>query len=383
MNILFVSSFPIEPITGGVQRVTSILADEFQRLGFSVHCLVLQKAEHEIDYSIKHHFLPENGLNSMINKKFYWNLLRQLRIDVIINQAGIYKEVVDFVSDKKSKTIKLITVHHNCIQCLRENLKNILLGGSYGKLLRVIGNKIVWSILLYNNKRKYAFNFKNAIDKSDKLVLLSENYKNELKTYLTHLPAEKVVAISNPLSFDVQNLDLSKKENRLVYVGRVEYSQKQAHLLIPIWKEISKKFPDWHVDIVGDGMYLPQLKQEAQDNQLSNINFHGYQDPKPFLEKAKIFLMTSSFEGYGMVLVEAQAYGVIPIAFNSFPILQTMLLNFEAGVGVTPFDVGDYVEKLYTLMKEDNIRETMVFKGYEAALRFIPTKIAKDWVDLM
>lgn len=382
MNILFVSSFPIEPVTGGVQRVTSILAEEFQKFGFSVQCLVLQKAENEIDYSVKHYFLPENGLNSKGNKKFYWKLLRKLQIDVIINQAGIYKEVVDFVSDKENQATKLFTVHHNCIQCLRENYKNILLGGSYGKLLKTIDNRLVWGILLYYNKKKYAVNFNNAIKKSDKLVLLAQSYKDELKTYLAQWPAEKVVAISNPLSFDVQNLDLSYKENRLVFVGRLEYAQKQVHLLIPIWKEISEQFPDWHLDIVGNGTYLPQLKQEVQDNQLSNIHFHGYQDPKPFLKKAKIFLMISSFEGFPMVIIEAQAYGVVPIAFNSFSCLD-YIIKESSGIGIKPFNINEYIQNLNFLMNDNKTIKDMMLKGYEAASRFKPSKITQDWMRLM
>lgn len=382
MNILFVSSFPIEPIAGGVQRVTSILADEFQKLGFLVHCLVLKKAVEELEFTIKHHFLPENDLSTQLNKNFYSNLLNEYQFDVIINQAGVYKEVIDFVADREGNSSKLFTVHHNCIQCLRDNYKNILLGSSYGKLLKVFGNKIVWDILLFNNKWKYANNFRNAINKSDKLVVLAESYKDELKTYLNSWPNEKIESISNPLSFDIQHIDLSMKENRLVYVGRVEYAQKQVHLLIPIWKEISRQFPDWHLDVVGDGNYLEQIKKDSDEANLSNIHFYGHQDPKPFLRRSKIFLMTSSFEGFPMVIVEAQLFGVVPIAFNSFSCLE-YIFDGNAGLIINPFDLNEYILTLSLLMQDDRKRELFVEKGYKAASRFMPSKIAQDWVELM
>ncbi len=382
MNILFVSSFPIEPVTGGVQRVTSILANEFDKLGFSVNCLVMNNTSSQFAFTINHYFLPERGLTNSANKNFYHQLLGELKIDVIINQAGVIKEIVDFVSEKSNYNCKLFTVHHNCIKCLRENFKNIILGSTYGKIIKIFDFNVVWDILLINNKIKYTKYFSTAINKSNKLVLLSEEYKSELNTYLKTWLEDKVVSISNPLPFSIQQVDLRKKENRLVYVGRVEYAQKQTHLLIPIWQQISKKFPDWHLDIVGDGTYLAELKNQSEKKNLINIHYHGYQDPQPFLEKAKIFLMTSSFEGYGMVLVEAQVFGVVPIAFNSFPILKNMLLNFSAGMGVRPFDIDDYVDKLSILICEEETRLLMIYNGYKAADRFIPSTIVQDWIKL-
>ena len=92
--------------------------------------------------------------------------------------------------------------------------------------------------------------------------------------------------------------------------------------------------------------------------------------------------MTSSFEGYGMVIVEAQAYGVVPIAFNSFPILSYMFLDFKAGVEVEPFSIQDYTQKvIYLIENEQKINDFVKF-GKVAVERFLPTKIAQDWENL-
>lgn len=384
MNILFTSGFPIEPISGGVQRVTSVLAKEFKKLGHQVNYLILAKKKNDLNYDIPHHFLPTAGLSNKENIAFYFRLLEKLNIDVIVNQTGIYKKKVDFVcTAKEMKDIKIFSVHHNCISCLRENYKNILMGSKFGKLLKILDSNILWNLMLKRNKKKYGEYFTNSIEKSDKLVLLSDFYIDELKTFIDSWPFDKVVAIHNPLSFEIQNVDLDKKGNRLVYVGRVEYSQKQTNLLIPIWERVSRIHPDWKLDIVGDGSYLPQIKSEAKKRKLNNIYFHGYTDPRPFLEKAKIFLMTSSFEGYGMVIVEAQAYGAVPIAFDSFPILSFMFMDFKAGVGVRPFDVEKYSEKLINLMDDDTKRKEFVKFGKEAVKRFLPSEIALQWEALM
>lgn len=382
MNILFTSGFPIEPITGGVQRVTSVLTKEFIKNGHQVNYLILSNKKKDYDYDINHFFLPTSNLSKKENIAYFLELLEVLKVDVIINQTGVFKEKVDFVANAKKRNIKILSVHHNCIACLIDNYKNILKGSKYGFFLKLIDFKLLWDILLYRNKLKYGNYFKNAIEKSDKLVLLSNSYIRELNTYIKTWPKEKVLAIDNPIPFEFQNIDIEKKENRLIYVGRIEYTQKQAHLLIPIWEQISIKFPDWHLDIVGDGSYLTQLKAEALNRKLKNIHFHGYTDPRPFLEKAKIFLMTSSFEGYGMVIVEAQAYGVVPVAFNSFPILSYMFMDFKAGVGVEPFSIEDYTQKVIDLIENEQKINDFVTFGKGAVERFLPTKIAQDWENL-
>lgn len=382
MNILFTFGSPLEPINGGVQRVTSILTKEFIKSGHQVSYLILSQKKSDFKYTIEHHFLPNSGLSDKNNISFYYKILEKLNIDIVINQSGIYKDMVDFVARAKEKNIKIFSVHHNCIACLRESYKNILLGSKYGILFKALDSKILWSLMLKRNKIKYAGYFKNCIEKSDKLILLSEKYIDELGVYITNWPSDKIVAINNPFPFEIQNIDLKRKENRLVYVGRIEYTQKQSHLLIPIWEKLGERYPDWHLDIIGDGSYLSQIKDEALNKKLRNIHFHGYADPRPFLEKAKIFLMTSSFEGYGMVIVEAQAYGVVPIAFNSFPILSYMFLDFKAGVGVEPFSIEDYTQKVIDLIENEQKINDFVKYGKVAVERFLPSKIAQDWENL-
>ena len=92
--------------------------------------------------------------------------------------------------------------------------------------------------------------------------------------------------------------------------------------------------------------------------------------------------MTSSFEGYGMVIVEAQAYGVVPVAFNSFPILSYMFMDFKAGVGVEPFSIEDYTQKVIDLIENEQKINDFVTFGKGAVERFLPSKIAQDWVSL-
>lgn len=383
MNILFVVRFPVIKDKGGVQRVTATLAEAFRFLKMNVFYLILDQGNKADVDGIPQFFLPDGkAISSEENLAFFNDFLNNLHIDVIINQGGIYKEVIDFLAARKQQKVKLISVHHNCISCLQENFKNILRGGKYGKLIRFVDYNCFWNLLLKRNQLKYGTLFETAIQKSDKLVLLSKSFIPELGVYVSSWPMGKVTAIPNPVPFEVCEEALSHKENRLLYVGRIEYTQKQCDLLLPLWQKIQVAFPDWHFDIVGGGSKLTELRNLSKTMGLQKIHFHGFSDPKPFLYRAKCLTMTSSFEGYGMVLVEAQAYGVVPVAFDSFSALTSIVEDGRTGIMVTPFEVEEYVAKITAVMRDEVKRNAMAKAAQLAVEKFMPAKIAQDWVRL-
>jgi glycosyltransferase involved in cell wall biosynthesis len=165
-------------------------------------------------------------------------------------------------------------------------------------------------------------------------------------------------------------------------VGRVTYPQKRADLLIDIWKQLYQQFPDWHLDVVGEGALRKVLEQKAKEEGIERIIFHGQQDPRPFYEKAKFFCMTSAFEGYGMVLAEAQAYGVVPIAFDAFSVLSEIVSDKENGVMIPPFEVDEYARQLGLLMNDENRRKSMAKNGRRSITKFNPQVIAAQWIKL-
>jgi glycosyltransferase involved in cell wall biosynthesis len=383
INLLFVADFPMYETKGGVQRVTTTLAKALKEKQIGVKYLALMPGEMLLLDGFENHFLPNAlGLKNSENSTFLKNFLKENRINFIINQAGILQDSIDFLKTDLPKEIKIFTVHHNCISCLQENYRNIIKGSIYGKIGAVLDFPWFWNLLMQRNKNKYGRFFKNAIAKSDKFILLSKSFIPELKTYIDNWDENKITAIYNPVPFEVQPQAMHQKENRILFVGRVEYSQKQCELLLPIWEAISKKFPNWHFDIVGGGSKLQELITKVKDTDLKNIHFHGFNDPKPFLTKAKVFCMTSAFEGFGMVLVEAQAYGVVPIAFSSFSSLSSIIQDGNNGFTVTPFNINEYIDKLSHLMNEETVRFQMATNAQKSVKRFLPTNIAQEWIDL-
>lgn len=111
-----------------------------------------------------------------------------------------------------------------------------------------------------------------------------------------------------------------------------------------------KTCPDWHLDIVGDGPDAEMLKDSAQKLGLSRIAFHGFQNPEPYYSRASVFCMTSTFEGFGLVLVEAMQHGCVPVAFDSYPAVRDIISHGENGILVPPFQEEIYSNALTSLI---------------------------------
>lgn len=232
---------------------------------------------------------------------------------------------------------------------------------------------------VYEFYRKRAFFY--TCRQCQKFVLLSEKF---FPTFpLMKKFSNKVCAVPNPAPFPpIKNLDFSKKKRELLFVGRLEFGQKRPDLLLKIWARLESRFPDWSLRIVGDGPDAGKIRALAEALGLRRVCFDGFCDPKPKYHDAAIFCMTSEFEGFVMVLVEAAAFGCVPVAFNSFASVSDIIVHGENGVLVPAFDEVAYAEELARLMSDAALRERLALAAREHVSAFASDKIAARWESL-
>ena len=132
--------------------------------------------------------------------------------------------------------------------------------------------------------------------------------------------------------------------------------QKRPDRMIEIWKSICRRLPGWSLVMIGDGEYLNFVKERA--GKLPRIQFTGFTDPRPYYAKARILCMTSSFEGFGMVLLEAMAYGCVPFAFDSFAAAKDLLPNPEQRLD--PFNIRQYSDRLIKYAENSEAYDALV-----------------------
>lgn len=384
MNVLFVYSQAINPQFGGVERVTHTLANYFDSNGCKSFFLGAANSLQTDDP--RQHFLPDRTtLLSIANISFVQDFLKKYKIDVVVNQGGTNPELTKLACGCKSFGVKVISVVHNSLLGPVNNFKSInkvrFDNFGVGWLLSIADTKLIKCILFNIYKWKYSSHYKYLCGSSDWVFLLSQDYIDELSFFIGGMSVDNVIGMPNPLSFEevVEN----HKRKEVLYVGRINCTQKRIDLLLKIWSMLEPSYKDWTLKIVGDGEELKSIKNLCAQLKLDNVKFYGFCDPRPFYETAAVFTMTSSFEGFPLTLLESMQYGVVPIAFNSFVSAKEIIDDKKNGFLINPFDINDYAQTLSKLMSSNSDREEYSISAMNKVKQFDLSVIGAKWLEYM
>jgi glycosyltransferase involved in cell wall biosynthesis len=367
MNIVFITEYKVDSEKGGVQRLTETLAKKFIVDGNNCIYLTFENGITETINGVKQLYFPNHDkFYCAENITYLKKIVKDYNVKTIINQSGLKVQIIKLLIKANEKNYKVISVHHNSVETLNRNYEQIV-RENYGKknFFKFIDNQIVWKFAKLYNIIKYGYYFRYAIKHSDYFVLYFKSYIEELKLYHALIQKNKIKIIPNPLPFKIEAIDGSVKKNNLLYVGRINYQQKRTDLLIDIWQKISEKYPYWEFHIVGDGEKRLELINRANSLGLKNIYFHGYINPQFEFRNAKIFCMTSAFEGHPMVILEANAFGVVPVAFDTFSGINEIIKHGESGFITVPYNIDEYCEYIETLIINEEMRTSMANKAQQ------------------
>jgi glycosyltransferase involved in cell wall biosynthesis len=376
MNILYILYY--YPVCGGTETVTITLANEMVKRGHNVsiaYCIdkTIEKIPYNIDSRIKTiKLLNTNSCNTKDIEKLK-NYIVENKIDIIISQQGNVKLYHKAYLNTKCK---LVMCRHSSVY-----RNTINMGKVYKQKIKRMLGPIYKFYDIYRQIRLHNKNYKM----SDKYVFLCSNYVEEYKRLSGNRDREnKLTFIYNPIKCKNSGIDFSEKHKEVLFVGRVVELQKRFSYLLKIWKiiESNERYNDWHLTIVGDGEDLPTIKEFAQKLQLKNISFEGFQNPEKFYRIASVFLMTSVFEGLPMTLIEAQNFGCIPVAMDSFASIRDIIDDGQNGFIIPNNDLNSFAEKICILMDDVGLREKMAKNGMESVKKFSLESIIEKWEEL-
>ena len=386
MNICIISYGHISKTRGGVDRVTDVLSNGLKKNGHAVYMIsVCPPACYEtlMDSQFQ---LPSMDVCSMLNKHYLQKIYDTQNIDIIINQAE-RKDIFDLIC-QTHRDIPVIS----CIHC---DPKGILKGiiDLWDERKLELGWKFYLSyplhfaraIYRFHNRRYYiSRKYREYYEKCNAIVLLSEKFKKSF-TQLTKIKSQsRLYAISNPNSFTPPDTPLPDKEKIILFVGRLDF-QKRVDRLLRIWKRLCSKFPNWKLQIVGDGTHKSMYETICDRFKLTNVEFMGMCNPEEFYKRAAILCVTSSHEGFGLVMIEGMQYGTIPVAFNSSESLTDIITDKETGFIIKKFSEKQYTQVLDKLMSDAEYREEIRnnISKFNQTKKFDTERIVKQWEKLL
>ncbi len=201
------------------------------------------------------------------------------------------------------------------------------------------------------------------------------------------IPNIRILEIPNYIQLG-PNITLSNyKSHSIINTSRIS-QEKRHELLIDAFAKISRKYPDWTLDLWGptdiDPRYTAKLMKKIQELGLINkVIFHGEtKDIHSKLSQASIFCFPSAFEGFSLALLEALAHGLPVIACKDCLSVVSILHNNIEAFFTEPSP--DALSKaLETLMSDSSLRHSMGQKSLTLSSKFSDTIIWDRWERLI
>lgn len=223
--------------------------------------------------------------------------------------------------------------------------------------------------------------------RADRVVVPSLDIRDDLvKCY--GVPTDNISVIHNP--FDVADIVQQAQETIVlpwidsdvpivISAGRLT-DQKGFDLLIEAFTTVRSKM-NVRLVLLGDGECEASLRQLVAERGLaSDIYFAGWQsNPYAFFSRADLFVLSSRYEGFGNVIVEAMTCG-LPIVSTDCPGGPAEILkNGECGLLVPPNNIEILADAILRILQDEELRQGFEKKSLERCQDFDVTRIVKQW----
>ncbi len=343
---------------GGANRVMANLVSYFHNNGYDV-CLINdvsltgEDEEYSIPEGIKRYFIDDdNKHDNFIGKQLH--RLKAIRKIVKDNEAEV---IVSFMGPPNIRM-----------------------------LLATLGMKVKKVVSVRNDPyREYGTGIKRFLARTmfglaDGCVFQTE----EAMEYFPDKVRKKAKVILNPVKEVFYQTERSDTVSNIVSVGRL-FPQKNHELLIKAFAKVADFYPNENLYIYGEGPLRKDLQDLIAELNLQNRVFlpGSITDVNEKLSKAKLFVLSSDYEGMPNGLMEAMACGV-PVISTDCPCggPRYLLGNNEYGL-LTPCNSVDKLAEAMATMLSDDRCVSYSRKARERADIFEPGLIFRQWEEYL
>ena len=359
-------------MAGGVERVLTLKANYFaEHFGYDVTIILTEGKGKSPFYPLSDRI---KVVNLDIGFEQLWNCSFLKKIFVYLKKQRQYK---------KALTAELMKLCPDITVSLLRREINFLIGIKDGskKIGELHVNRLNYRNFEANDtnfiKQLFAklwmFSLVKQLKRLDRFVVLTE------EDMLAWPELQNVSVIPDPLSF-VPTAQSSLSVKRVIAVGRYVY-QKGFDLLLQAWAKIERQCPDWMLVVYGDGDRAPyeqMMRNLGIDTSRCLLNGPTTDIQREYVNSS-LFVFTSRFEGFGMVLVEAMACGLPVVSFACPCGPKDIVRDGEDGFLVENGNIDELVQQLMKLMVDHRLRTAFARHAQQNAQRFNIEQTALRW----
>lgn len=371
-------------VTGGVEKVIANLSYLFNQANYKdIHLITLysknETPKFHFDEGIKIHKLSSNKSSFTFELS---KILQENSISNLIFQGDNMTIALNALKACEIANCNPILHYHGSPYAY---LKKYIFKEDLKEKPTLIFN-LLWSKIQYPFKKN---KLRKVISKASNgtFVCVSNGSNNELKKIfkLSRKISDKIITIHNPILFEQKcNLDYSKKDKRISYVARLTKRHKNSMLIVKAWSEVSKKYPDWILQIIGDGELKNAMESFLNSKDVKNVVFTGMiKNVSSYLQKSSIAINTSHCEGFGLAMAEAGYFKNALISTNSDGGITDIIKDKESGIITPKNDALKLANSISLLIEDERLREKYAIQANNRILEIANKDIINQWVSIL
>ena len=359
----------------GMERVLTMKANYLARQGHEIHIIITdggdKKPYFPLEESVKVHQLDidfEEPYKHFLLYRIWLYLLRMRKLKKKLNTClshirpditiSLLRRDINVINKMKDGSIKIGEIHFDRLHYRYFNVR---------WLPPVINSYI---------QRRWMGNLIGELRKLSKFIVLTD----EDRAYWTEL--DNVMVIPNPASFFPEQVS-DCRNKQVIAVGRY-VEQKGFDRLIPAWRKVVDKHPDWVLKIYGEGWMRQQLQDMVEELGLSGSCMleKPVSDIVAKYRESSIFVLSSRFEGMALVIVEAMGCGLPIVSFACHCGPRDVISEEVDGLLVPEGDIDGLAEAMNRLIEDEELRIEMGKNARAKAEKYDIGSIGKLWVNL-
>lgn len=338
----------------GAERMAAVIANELARRGYRVHILSLWDRDScfELEAALRHDALfaqrpsfKRAYLATVLGIRRY---LRQHRVDVLI-EVDTMLTLFTLPACVGLGVRRIAWEHCNFDQDL-------------GRRARQLARRL-------------------AVRTCQHVVVLTQRDRDK---WVRGLGARNVVAIPNALPFAMPAEPAPRTAKVALAVGRLTYA-KGFDVLLRAWQGVAQRYPDWRLDIVGDGELRDELV--ALRDRLGLSACVRFLPPRRDLSEvyrgASLFCLSSRYEGFGLVLIEAMAFGLPIVATDCETGPRELLCDHTTAMLAAVDDVRGLADGICYLITSSSEAAQMARHAIDMARSYDVSNVISTWFSLL
>jgi len=345
-----ISFFIGSMVSGGAERVISLLANEYAQNGWDVEIVLMLKNE--------------------VNQKQF-SLNDRIRIvDLSIKEGNYKKKTLRWLHKVRSYIKK---EKPNCIVSFIGRINALVLTAAVGLDIPILVSER--NDPHHDGRGKLMLWYCNLVYSRASAIVYQTRYEKEC---FSRILDKKSYIIPNPVEI-VENLNIEENDYEISTAGRL-VQQKNHALLIDAISFVKIKYPEVKCYIYGEGLLREKLEEQVREQGLKDTVFlpGNKTDINEWIAKSSIFVMSSDYEGLSNALIEAMMQGK-PCVSTSYPGADELIKSGENGLLVPCKDARALANAIVSLFDQKELRHMLAVNAAIDSEKYKKNNVLEKW----